>query len=1511
MKKTTFFSLFAMLLLFVGGKAWADTYSHTFVTSDIPEGTTETNFTLSGVDWTLALDGGKVSVFSNDLGVHFGTNGATCNSVTLSTDGIAGTIASVTVEASRGKNLVGTLEVTVGGTNYALSDGTTTTALTQENTAYDFTGEASGEVAIVWTKDASSTTSAGAFYIKKIIIEYSDGGIIVAKPVITPNGGNYTEPQTVTISADEGCIILYTTDGTEPPTSTIGTDLDAFKYTAPFTVSETCTVKAVAIDEETGTASGIAEAVFKFAKTYTNIADLCADATTTSTPVIVQFNNWVCTGVSTKNTSNVYFTDGRNGILLYQSGHGFELGDKLTGTAQINLTTYNECPEITGLKSTTEGLTVTKGASVTPLEVTIGSLDKNMQGDVIKVKGVTYNATDKAFYDVTGADILPYDLFTTLPDLTDGATYDVTGVAVWFKNKQKWEVAPRTADEFQLAEGTVAVAKPVINPAGGSFVEPQTVTITAGEGCTIYYTIDNSDPGVSPVGSSFMGTKYTAPFTVSEDCTVKAIAFDADNNASAIASAEFKFLTLTALTSIADVCAAAPEQGEAEVLVEFNNWIVTGVKGGQVFFTDGQNGIVNYKSGHNFEVGDVLNGSAVVTLTLFNECAEITSLTNATAGVTVTKGSGATPMNVAIADLEKDMQGCLIYLEGVTYSQGVFVDDDDNTITPNNKFVSPLPTLTEGKAYNVTGVAVWFVPTGASGYWAIAPRTADEIQPADGTVIIATPVITPAGGTYTEAQTVTITAGEGYTIFYTTDGTEPTTASTQYTAPFTVSEDCTVKAIAYDTAGNSSAVASAEYKIEASVLPGSGTYIHTFVTSDIPDSTEETNFTLSGVNWTLTLDGGKVSVFSNELGTHFGTNSATCNSVKLSTNGIPGIISSVTVEASRGKNLVGAMAVTVDGKNYYLADGATTSALAQENAAYEFTGEEEGEVAIVWTKESGQGAFYIKKITIVYSDGGILVAKPIITPNGGTFTEPQTVTISAGEDCTVFYTLDGTEPTTGSTKYTAPFTVSENCTVKAIAFDVTGASSAIASAEFKFAETYTSIAALCAAAPAEGEETVLVEFNDWIVTGVKGKNVYFTDGRNGILLFQDKHNFELGDKLTGKALVTLTTFNECAEIKGLTNETEGITIEKGATATPLPLTIADLDYNMQGCVVSLEGLTYDGSVFVDEDDNTITPYGAFITLPTLMVDKTYNATGVAIWFAEKAVWEIAPRTADEFVLVTSQLTPTSAWSVESEVVDVTGTPTATFTTDSDGDVTYESSDDTVATIDENGRITPVGRGITTITAFVAETETYLPDQKSFTLTVTENGYADATFVYNDPDIAGQGAPDTGAELTAVRNEVVTLYANKAYAKPGNTHIKIYGSKFEEVGEGEEKEKVLTDPSYIQLTAASGYSITKIVLTATGEGDLKEWKDQNGKSAVIDGVTATWEGDNEKVVLTNMASAQARIKTIAVTYIDTDIIDAIDSPIVETEKTVIYNLAGQRLDKMQKGINIVDGKKILK
>ena len=60
------------------------------------------------------------------------------------------------------------------------------------------------------------------------------------------------------------------------------------------------------------------------------------------------------------------------------------------------------------------------------------------------------------------------------------------------------------------------------------------------------------------------------------------------------------------------------------------------------------------------------------------------------------------------------------------------------------------------------------------------------------------------------------------------------------------------------------------------------------------------------------------------------------------------------------------------------------------------------------------------------------VKTPVITPSGGSFTEPQTVTITCGtEDASIFYTTDGSDVDVKKTPYTGSFTVSETTTIKA------------------------------------------------------------------------------------------------------------------------------------------------------------------------------------------------------------------------------------------------------------------------------------------------------------------------------------------------------------------------------------------------------------------------------------------------------------------------------------------------
>lgn len=314
---------------------------------------------------------------------------------------------------------------------------------------------------------------------------------------------------------------------------------------------------------------------------------------------------------------------------------------------------------------------------------------------------------------------------------------------------------------------------------------------------------------------------------------------------------------------------------------------------------------------------------------------------------------------------------------------------------------------------------------------------------------VATPTFSPAEGTYTSTQNVTISCTTtGTTIYYTTDGSTPTSSSTQYSGAIAVNSTTTIKAIAIK--GNeSSSVASATYTI----LEHAGTAEDPYTVADAINAIDAnsgiTNVYVTGIVCTggSSLSSGALNYWISDDGTE--TNK---------------------LEAYKGKNLNNTDFTATT--NVKVGDVVTIyGTLTKYNTTYEFT----------------QGNYLVEHKP--------KPATPTFDPVAGTYTSVQTVSISTTtEDATIHYTTDGSEPTTSSTTFFLPIYVGSDITIKAIAIK-DGVISDVATAIYKIDTTPFVLVSSNSiqATDAEKEDKITVTYGN-LTDVIADVNFYESDG---------------------------------------------------------------------------------------------------------------------------------------------------------------------------------------------------------------------------------------------------------------------------------------------------------------------------------------------------------------------------------------------------------------------------------
>ena len=341
----------------------------------------------------------------------------------------------------------------------------------------------------------------------------------VATPAITPNGGEVSATDPISIScATEGASIYYTIDGSVPTTE------NGTLYAAPFTLAEAATVKAIAVAEGLDN-SGVAEATFTFPAANINefITNNYKHASTISgaVTVVAQLGSYL------------FLQDETAKIIAFGSlNKSYDNGDQLTGVkGTYNL--YNGLPEM-NVEAASFG-TATAGTPVEPTTITLAELKSTPLLTYIKVEGVKVPTGSGKSFTITDASGSATMYNTAGAEIVSGENMIVEGFVSCYNTTI--QLLPI---KITTQSGKEVVAAPVIAPNGGAISVDAEITISCEtEGASIYYTIDGTEP------SAENGTLYEVPFTLAEDATVKAIAVAEGMENSSVTEAAFTLLSAT------------------------------------------------------------------------------------------------------------------------------------------------------------------------------------------------------------------------------------------------------------------------------------------------------------------------------------------------------------------------------------------------------------------------------------------------------------------------------------------------------------------------------------------------------------------------------------------------------------------------------------------------------------------------------------------------------------------------------------------------------------------------------------------------------------------------------------------------------------------------------------------------------------------------------------------------------------------------------------------------------
>ena len=517
--------------------------------------------------------------------------------------------------------------------------------------------------------------------------------------------------------------------------------------------------------------------------------------------------------------------------------------------------------------------------------------------------------------------------------------------------------------------------------------------------------------------------------------------------------------------------------------------------------------------------------------------------------------------------------------------------------------------------------------------------------------------------------------------------------------------------------------------------------------------------------------------------------------------------------------------------------GKTITEIALSGSSLAFTadvgefasGKWTGEAQSVVLTYSGSGTKQIKTITVTYTDGDTPPEKQTptmkFTPNyvnfflGGTFTAPE---LTYDGDGTVTYASDNEEVATvnATTGAVTIKNVVGRATIKATATETENYEAADASYTINVAE------------PQNTHEVVDGTFD---FTDATDYGSGLTPSDDGNEYIYDPSTWTAGNvvlNVEGKYRWWLNASGNTLRLYSNLVEEEQTT--KITLSVPAGKKINKIDFTGSGT----NNFTADSGELSN---------GAW-TGEAQTVVLTYNGSGTI---------QIKTITVD---YGGNRIDPAFAWSAESATATLGQpftAPTLSYAQGFNGEITYTSSNENVATISATGAVTIVGAGTTTIKATTPSTPDYLESSAFYTLTVKDPAASDVTYDFTGTEDYGSGVEPTNDGSVYIyddstwKNDPVSLVTSGKYrwwtGTNGNT-LRLYSNIVNE----EETTK-------LTFSVPSGKSITAIdFVVGVNDAFTANVGEFGGKS---------WAGDAQNVVLTLAGNIKPYISTIKVTYKD--------------------------------------------